>query len=80
MHGKPGYEQVEVNADKRVLRSIKREAATPGSNLYLSIDARLQKIAEDAFAGSFHIDEGYAQMERSYAVSRCLPARQRIKI
>ena len=51
LHGKPGYEQVEVNADKRVLRSIKREAPTAGTNLYLSIDARLQKVAEDAFAG-----------------------------
>ena len=51
LHGKPGYEQVEVNADKRVLRSIKREAPTSGSNLYLTIDARLQKIAEDAFVG-----------------------------
>ena len=51
LHGKPGYEQVEVNADKRVLRSIKREAPTAGSNLYLTIDARLQKVAEDAFAG-----------------------------
>jgi penicillin-binding protein 2 len=51
LHGKPGYEQVEVNADKRVLRSIKREAPTPGSNLYLTIDSRLQKVAEDAFAG-----------------------------
>jgi penicillin-binding protein 2 len=51
LHGKPGYEQVEVNADKRVLRSIKREAPTPGRNIYLTIDARLQRVAEDAFAG-----------------------------
>jgi len=51
LHGKPGYEQVEVNADKRVQRSIKREAPTPGSNLYLTIDSRLQRVAEDAFAG-----------------------------
>jgi len=51
LHGKPGYEQVEVNADKRVQRSIKREAPTAGSNLYLTIDSRLQRIAEDAFAG-----------------------------
>jgi len=51
LHGKPGYEQVEVNADKRVQRSIKREAPTPGSNLYLSIDARLQRVAEESLAG-----------------------------
>jgi len=51
LHGKPGYEQVEVNADKRVQRSIKREPPTPGSNLYLSIDARMQRVAEEALAG-----------------------------
>jgi len=51
LHGKPGYEQVEVNADKRVQHSIKREAPTPGNNLYLAIDSRLQKVAETAFAG-----------------------------
>jgi penicillin-binding protein 2 len=51
LHGKPGYEQVEVNADKRVQRSISREAQTPGTNLYLTIDARLQRVAEAAFAG-----------------------------
>ena len=51
LHGQPGYEQVEVNADKRVQRSIKREAPQPGSNIYLTIDSRLQRIAEDAFAG-----------------------------
>jgi len=51
LHGKPGYEQVEVNADKRVQRSVKREAPQAGSNIYLTIDSRLQRIAEDAFAG-----------------------------
>ena len=51
LHGKPGYEQVEVNADKRVQRSISREAPTAGTNRYLSIDARLQRVAEQAFAG-----------------------------
>src|SRR5262245_61569667 len=42
LHGKPGYEQVEVNADKRVLRSIKREERTDGSNLNVTHDARQQ--------------------------------------
>ncbi|HEY8010470.1 MAG TPA: penicillin-binding protein 2 [Rudaea sp.] len=51
LHGMPGYEKVEVNADKRVQRQIERVAPTPGKNLYLSIDARLQRVAEDAFNG-----------------------------
>ncbi len=51
LHGEPGYEQVEVNVDKRPLRTINRVAPTPGENLYLSIDARVQRVAEDAFEG-----------------------------
>ena len=52
LHGLPGYEQVEVNVDKRVIgKPINRVAPTPGKNLYLSIDARLQRVAFDALAG-----------------------------
>ncbi|NCT66839.1 MAG: penicillin-binding protein 2 [Rhodanobacteraceae bacterium] len=51
LHGTPGYEQVEVNADHRPLRVLDRVAPTPGENLYLSIDANLQKAAEAAFGG-----------------------------
>ena len=52
LHGSPGYEQVEVNVDKRVIgKPISRVAPTPGKNLYLSIDARLQRAAQDALAG-----------------------------
>ncbi len=51
LHGEPGYDLVEVNVDKRPLRVIERVASTPGKNLYLSIDARVQRITEDAFEG-----------------------------
>ncbi|MDR3387994.1 MAG: penicillin-binding protein 2 [Rudaea sp.] len=51
LHGEPGYDLVEVNVDKRPLRVIERFPSTPGKNLYLSIDARMQRIAEDAFEG-----------------------------
>ena len=51
LHGEPGYEQVEVNVNKRVLGTIRKVAPIPGKNIYLSIDARLQKVAEDAFEG-----------------------------
>lgn len=51
LHGRPGYEQVEVNADHRPLRVLDRVAPVPGENLHLSIDARIQAAAEDAFAG-----------------------------
>jgi penicillin-binding protein 2 len=51
LHGTPGYELLEVNADGRTQRVIETHAPTPGRNLYLSIDVRLQKATEDAFAG-----------------------------
>jgi len=51
LHGEPGYELVEVNADGRVQRVLETHAPKPGKNLYLSIDARVQKAATDAFAG-----------------------------
>ncbi len=51
LHGTPGYELVEVNADQRPQRVLERVAPKAGQNLYLSIDARIQKAAIDAFAG-----------------------------
>ncbi|MEO8959096.1 MAG: penicillin-binding protein 2 [Rudaea sp.] len=51
LHGEPGYEQVEVNVDQHPLRVIRSVAPTPGKNLYLSIDARLQHVAMQAFDG-----------------------------
>ncbi len=51
LHGLPGYELVEVNADGRTQRVLETHAPKPGKNVYLSIDARLQKATEQAFAG-----------------------------
>lgn len=49
LHGKTGYEEVEVTAGGRAVRTLSRTAATPGQNLILSIDIEMQKILEDAF-------------------------------
>jgi len=52
LHGEVGYEKVEVNVDKRPLRVLPdRVAPKPGKNIYLTIDARLQRAAADAFEG-----------------------------
>ena len=51
LHGSPGYELDEVNADGRIQHVLETHAPTPGKNLYLSIDARIQKAAQDAFEG-----------------------------
>jgi penicillin-binding protein 2 len=48
LHGRVGYEQVEVNAQGRSLRVLERTAPAPGKDLYLSIDATLQRAAWDA--------------------------------
>lgn len=48
LHGTPGSETVEVNVDGRVVRTLERAAPTPGKNLHLSIDVRLQQAAEEA--------------------------------
>ncbi|GGY51872.1 penicillin-binding protein 2 [Pseudoduganella albidiflava] len=49
LHGITGYEEVEVSAGGRAIRTLSRTPPTSGSNLILSIDIELQKIAEEAF-------------------------------
>lgn len=51
LHGAIGYEQVEINAEGRVLRVLERTPPRAGENLYLSIDGDLQKVAYAALAG-----------------------------
>jgi penicillin-binding protein 2 len=49
LRGKIGYEQIETNVDGRIIGSVGRIPATPGSNLRLSIDAELQRATTIAF-------------------------------
>jgi penicillin-binding protein 2 len=49
LHGITGLEHVEITAGGKVVRSLKTEPATPGSDIELSIDIELQKVAETAF-------------------------------
>lgn len=51
LRGQVGYQQVETNAQGRVLRVLSQTPPTPGQNIYLSIDMRLQKVAEKALEG-----------------------------
>jgi len=48
LKGKRGWRLVEVNASGRVLKVIKQIPPEPGHNLYLTLDARLQQVAEQA--------------------------------
>jgi len=49
LHGTTGYEQVEVTAGGRAVRTLSRTAAQAGQNLILSLDIKLQQVAEEAF-------------------------------
>ncbi|HWT73051.1 MAG TPA: penicillin-binding protein 2 [Oxalicibacterium sp.] len=49
LHGTTGYEEVEVSAGGRPVRTLSRTPAVPGDNLILSIDIGLQKVVEQAF-------------------------------
>lgn len=48
LHGEVGYEHIEINAQGRKLRVLETVASTPGSDLILTIDAELQKVAQDS--------------------------------
>jgi penicillin-binding protein 2 len=48
LHGQVGHQQVEVNAQGRVLRLVDKVAPVAGNNLTLNLDIELQKIAEQA--------------------------------
>ncbi len=45
LHGTVGYQQVEINAQGRVLRVLERTPPVPGNNLHLSLDIGLQEAA-----------------------------------
>ncbi|MGI4815631.1 MAG: penicillin-binding protein 2 [Janthinobacterium lividum] len=51
LHGVTGFEEVEVTAGGRPVRTLSRTPAKPGNNLVLSLDIGLQEVAEQAFAG-----------------------------
>ncbi|MBP5090180.1 penicillin-binding protein 2, partial [Pseudomonas chlororaphis] len=48
LHGHVGYEEVETNAQGRVMRVLKHTDPVPGKNIVLSLDVKLQEAAEAA--------------------------------
>lgn len=49
LHGETGYEQVEIDAGGRAIRSLSRTAPVQGNSLTLTLDVKLQEMAEKAF-------------------------------
>jgi penicillin-binding protein 2 len=52
LHGVSGFEQVEVDAGGHAVRTLARTAPVAGNNLSLTIDAKLQEVAEKAFGAN----------------------------
>ncbi len=48
LHGKVGYQEVEVNSRGRIIRTLKEQPAISGDDLYLSLDLGLQIKAQEA--------------------------------
>ena len=58
LHGETGYQQLLVNAQGRHVESagaldagLERREPVAGNDLYLTVDARVQQVAEEALAG-----------------------------
>ena len=49
LHGKTGFERVETSAGGRAVRKLASTPATPGDNVVLSIDIKLQNLVENMF-------------------------------
>jgi penicillin-binding protein 2 len=49
LHGITGSEQVEVDAGGRAIRALSRSEPLSGNNLVVTIDLKLQRVAEEAF-------------------------------
>lgn len=55
LHGKVGYQEVEVNSQGRIIRTLDVTPPVPGEDLVLNIDVRLQQVARqqlDGYRGS----------------------------
>ncbi len=51
LHGRVGYQQVEVNSQGRVLRVLENSPAVSGADLHLTLNLSLQQAATQALAG-----------------------------
>jgi len=51
LHGKVGFQQVEVNNKGRIIRVLDFEPPIPGKDIVLNIDIELQKKAQEELAG-----------------------------
>ncbi|MFO8156508.1 MAG: penicillin-binding protein 2 [Pseudomonadota bacterium] len=53
LHGRAGHQQVETNAQGRILRVLERTSPEPGRDIRLSIDTELTRVAHEAFGDEY---------------------------
>ena len=51
LSGSPGFEKLETNANNEIIRVLEKKSATRGSDVYLTIDAKLQNYTYDYSKG-----------------------------
>lgn len=51
LHGQVGYQHVETDVSGRTLRTISKKNPISGTQLYLTIDSRLQEVTYEAMSG-----------------------------
>src|SRR5699024_6331277 len=47
LRGTMGFEEVETNSSGRIIRRLEQTLPIPGQDIYLTLDIRLQRIAEE---------------------------------
>jgi penicillin-binding protein 2 len=52
LRGENGWKKIEVDASGEVLSTIGRQEPVPGNDLFLSLDWRIQQLAQDTLAGA----------------------------
>ncbi len=57
LHGHPGARIIQVDVAGRPVRHLEDRPARPGNDLYLTLDARLQRRAEDSLARTLRLLE-----------------------
>ena len=68
LHGVPGAENVQINARGKRIRVVGTEAPAPGNTVVLTLDAKLQAAAENAFQEHHFIGAAVAVDPRTGAV------------
>ncbi|MCY7297123.1 penicillin-binding protein 2 [Alteromonas sp. a30] len=51
LHGHVGYQEVEVNNQGRIIRTLQFQPPTPGQDIVLNIDIKLQQVVREALEG-----------------------------